>query len=430
MKERLKSILLVLLVVGSLIESYYLMYRLPGGDSVIKSATQYLKAENMGPESNVERLIFPDKMIIHMGDNKHTLFYPNSTFYNLIYSRLEGRIFDNFQRRTIQDLNVTELRNQNAGIELTFGAGVPVTLLQRVMQIHPDALFQAEQIDRILIYNVNNESKAHALFFSTEGDVVYEAGKVDLTVQDVQQHVDFGLTWTPYTSHNGQYYIPETKMEMVEVTLNVDAYTTEQMQRNLFFDPSITRYIREKDGSEIYTDSKRSLQVRQEQKWMRYTDPAALPDGQIDMDTEVLAAVDFVNQHGGWNGDYRLSLVGGGINRNEVVFQQYYGVYPILQTPQFKYGTIHVNLNQGTVSTYERSLIYVRSEDTKREIKMLPVGDELREQLKAIPNQKAVMDLYPAYIPSRSEEGLKLTPTWAVGLKSGKVVVLNEHMQP
>ncbi|WP_438348385.1 YycH family regulatory protein [Paenibacillus sp. FA6] len=426
MKEKLKSIVLVLLVLSSLVESYYLMYRLPGSDSVIKSAAKYLKAEDMGPETNVESLIYPDKMIIHMGDNKHTVFYPNSTFYNLIFSRLEGRSFDSFQRRSLQDLNIAEIRTENPGIELTFGAGVPVSLLQRVMQIHPDSLFQAEQIDRIWIYNVNNETKAHALFFSTEGDVVYEAGKADLTVQDVQQHVDFGLTWTPYTLQNGLYYIPETEVEMVATTLRIDAYTTEQMQRSLFFDPSITRNIREKNGSEIYTDSKRSLQVRQEQKWMRYTDPAALPDGEIDMDKEVLAAVDFVNQHGGWDGDYRLSLAGGGTDQNEVVFQQYYGTYPILERPQFQYGTINLNLHQGTVSTYERSLIYMKSEETKKEMKMLPGGEELRAHLKGISGQSRVVDLYPAYLPTSNEEGLLLTPVWAVKLQTGGVMVLNK----
>ncbi|AOZ92891.1 YycH family regulatory protein [Paenibacillus crassostreae] len=425
MKEKLKSIVLVLLVVGSLVESYYLMYRLPGSDSVIKSATSYIKTEYMGPESDVESLIYPNKMIIHMGEDKHTIFYPNSTFYNLIFSRLEGRSFDSFQRRSLQDINMAEIRTQNPGIELSFGEGVPVSLLQRVMQIQPDSLFQAEQINRIWIYNVSSESKARALFFSTEGDVVYEAGKADLTAQDVQQHVDFGQSWIPYSSVNGSYYIPETEVEMVAATIGVDAYTSEQMQRSLFFDPSITRNIKEKDGSEIYTDSKRSLQVRQEQKWMSYSDPAALPDGEDDIAKEVLAAVDFVNQHGGWNGDYRLSLAGGGIDQNEVEFQQYYGTYPILETPQFQYGLIKLNLHQGTVSTYERSLIYIQPEEAKKEMKTLSGGDDLRYKLKSISQQSEIVDLYPAYLPTRTDKGLQLKPVWAVNLKSGAVIVLD-----
>ena len=103
------------------------------------------------------------------------------------------------------------------------------------------------------------------MFFSTEGDVVYEAAQADLTVQDVDQLVDFGLSWTPYKMVDGRYYTPAKELNMVSMELPIGEYTVEQMQRSLFFDPSITRNIREKDGSEIYTDSKRSLQVDQGQ---------------------------------------------------------------------------------------------------------------------------------------------------------------------
>ncbi len=424
MKEKLKSIVLVLLVVSSLVESYYLMYRLPGSDTVIRSATNYIKTDYMGPETDVESLIYPDKMIIHMGEDKHTIFYPDSTFYNLIFSLLGGRSFDSFQRRSIQNIDLKEMRQKNPGIELTFESGVPVTLLQRVMQIQPDSLFQTELIDRVWIYNVNNESKAHALFFSTASGVVYEAGKADLTVQDVQQHVDFGTMWTPYTTVNGAYYMPEAPVEMVESTVGLGVYTAEQMQRSLFFDSSITRNIKEKDGTEIYTDSKRSLQVRQEQKWMKYTDPAALPAGESNVDKEVLAAVDFVNQHGGWNGDYRLSLAGGGVGKNKVVFQQYYENYRILEKPQFQYGTIKLDLHQGTVSAYERSLFYIKPVEENKKIKVLSGGEELKAKLKIVSEQSAIVDLYPAYLPSRNEEGLDLTPVWAVKLRSGAEMVL------
>lgn len=146
MKERIKSWMLVLLIFGSLVESYYLIYRLPGSDSAVLSKTLYVKTDNMGPEEKVENLLYPDKMIIHMGGDKHTLFYPSSTFYNLIMNRLKGRSFESFQRRSVQDFDWDKIRSENPGIELSFGAGIPVTLLQRVMQISPDSLFEGRAL--------------------------------------------------------------------------------------------------------------------------------------------------------------------------------------------------------------------------------------------------------------------------------------------
>lgn len=69
--------MLVLLILGSLVESYYLIYRLPGSDSAVLSKTLYVKTDNMGPKEKVENLLYPDKMIIHMGGDKHTPFYPS-----------------------------------------------------------------------------------------------------------------------------------------------------------------------------------------------------------------------------------------------------------------------------------------------------------------------------------------------------------------
>lgn len=142
MKERIKSCILALLVLGSLVESYYLIYRLPGADSAVLSENLYVKTDNMGPEEKVENLLYPDKMIIHMGEGKHTLFYPDSTFYSLIMNRLKGRGFESFQRHSVQDYDWDKIRNENPGIELSFGAGIPVTLLQRVMQLSPDSLLK------------------------------------------------------------------------------------------------------------------------------------------------------------------------------------------------------------------------------------------------------------------------------------------------
>lgn len=425
MKERVKSWVLVLLVCGSLVESYYLIYRLPGSDSAVMSENLYVQTDNMGPEEKVENLLYPDKMIIHRGGDKHTLFYPGSTFYDLILNRLKGRGFESFQRRSVQDFDWDKIRSDNPGIELSFGAGIPVTLLQRVMHLSPDSLFEGESIDRIWIYNIKNDSKAHAVFFSTRGDIVYEAAKADLTVQDVQQHVDFGMNWTPYTAVNGDYYVPEDNISLVEVEIPSGLYTIEQMQSNLFFDAGSTRYIPEKDGSKIYTDSKRSLQVDQDQNWMSYSDPAALPASESTPAKDVLEAVDFINYHGGWNGTYRLAATEEGNQERTVSFQQYYGSYPIMSKPKLQYGVMNLELQQGAVSSYERSLIYTEEDKAVRKAVELPGGDELRAKLAQFSQSSPIKDLTPAYNAEVRGKNLKLLPVWRVTLLDGTVFTVN-----
>ena len=63
----------------------------------------------------------------------------------------------------------------------------------------------------------------------------------------------------------------------------------------------------------------------------------------------------------GWNGTYRLAKAGESEDRTLVKFQQYYGGFPILNTPGFQYGVMELDLQQGTVTSYERSLLYLES---------------------------------------------------------------------
>jgi regulatory protein YycH of two-component signal transduction system YycFG len=430
-KERVKSLALALLVACSLVQSYFLIYQLPGSNPVVKSESDYIRTENMGTTLEADSMLFPAQIAVHMGEERHTVFYPDSTFYNLIYNRLKGRQFEGFQRYDIDNINWSDIRSKDIGVELEFGGGVPVELLQKVMQIAPDPLFDAENVNRLLIYNTGTDDQVRVFFFSSQGDVVYEATKADLTVQDVQQQVDFGKDWVPYTLTEG-YYVPEEPVDLVETGLNTGLYTTEQMQRSLFFDPSITRYIREKDGSEIYTDSKRSLQVKQNRNWINYTDPAAPSTGENSPSKNVLSAIDFVNDHGGWSGKYRLEQTSEGIEEDQhrVVFQQYYGTgqfgaFPILDLSTFHYGAITLEMRQGTITGYERSLIYSSGGSWEKKVVSLPGGKALRENIAALKAEASIAGLYPAYLPSLTEKGLLLKPTWVVELSNGATRVLN-----
>ncbi|GGA46975.1 YycH family regulatory protein [Paenibacillus physcomitrellae] len=423
MKETLKSAALALLIAASLVQSYFLIYRLPGTNPVVKTENDYVATENMGAAMEASSMIFPKQLVVHLGDNKHTVFYPDSTFYNLIFSRLQGRQFDGFQRDVAQSRDWAKIRSEDEGIELEFGTGIPVPLLQKIMQIAPDPLFESESIDRIFLYSSKNEDKVHVFFFSVQGDVVYEAAKADLTVQDLKQHVDFGRSWMPYTLVDNTYYVPDKPIEMVESTLETGQYTLEQMQRS-FFDPSITRNIREKDGSEIYTDSKRSLQVKQNRNWINYTDPAVPATGETSPDKNALSAVDFVNQHGGWSGRYRMELGEETDGKQTVRFQQYYDNYPIIDVPDFHYGIMKLEMREGTTTGYERSMLYVKTENQSKRIVQLPYGEDLQARVAAAAKNSRITALYPGYRPSMGEAGITLKAVWVLELEDGTVQVL------
>lgn len=163
----------------------------------------------------------------------------------------------------------------------------------------------------------------------------------------------------------------------------------------------------------------------QELNWMSYSDPAALPAGESTPAKDALEAVEFVNEHGGWNGTYRLASTEEEKQERKVSFQQYYGSYPIMSRPQLQYGVINLELQQGTVSSYERSLMYMEDEQAVKRIVELPGGDELKAKLAQISSGSAVKDLIPAYIPVLQRDTLRLTPVWRVTLNDGSVLTVS-----
>ncbi|EPY09903.1 MULTISPECIES: YycH family regulatory protein [Paenibacillus] len=434
MVERFKTMLLTFLVLLSLLQSFFLAYSMPNFDVRKKSTSDYITTDPLGPEEKVENLIFPEQLVLHLGGNKHTILYPGMTFYNIIVKRLQGRSYDGFQYRSLSAVDWNRIREENEGVELLFHAPIPLKLLQKVFPIGDDSALMDESIRRIWLYTTKDTKEVRVFFFNAKGDAVYESTRADLTEQDVKQQVEFGRSWTPYKLVNGSYYVPEQPIELLEVTLPYDRITAEQMQRSLFNDPTVTKNI-ETGNSEIYTDVKRGLEVNRGLQWLIYSDPVVQTEGQQDIASDVTAAVRFINQHGGWNGRYRVTLPDN--EKKDVLngatsglgtafrFQQYWGSYPIVNTSRFRFGYMQVTMQEGTVTSYERSLVQLHQRAEKKEMRQLVVGDALLQKLSALSQKKQIVGVDPVYIPELGKETVRLLPAWQVKYKDGSTALLD-----
>ena len=152
MIDRAKTLLLTALVILSLVQSYLLAYSMPGL-GVTKSPQQgYCRRSRWATRSKVENVIFPEDMVLHLGKSKHTVLYPASNFYNLIFGKIKSREFKGFQRMTVASVDWDEIRDRDQGLELRFGRGVPMDLLSKVLKLEGDASFMDDVVNRIWIY--------------------------------------------------------------------------------------------------------------------------------------------------------------------------------------------------------------------------------------------------------------------------------------
>lgn len=450
--ERAKTWMLAVLVVLSLVQSYMLSYSVPG--TAVRTPQNYVNTEQMGPESKTEDVLFPEQMILHFGNGNHTVLNPGDLpFYSLIMSKLKGRQFGGFQRTSAEIVNWLEIRDRNLGIELRLGSGLPVQLLSRMLQLESsDGTFQSDTIDRIWIFRSAGSEEVRTFFFSTDGSAAYEATQADLTVRDVEDDVGLGEYWTPYKPNIYGVYLPQQPVEAAEAETNYQTYSPDLLQRNLFFDPGMTRSRKDRTGSQVYTDGKRTLQVEQDGQWISYTDPAAPLSGagtgasRTTPAGSISSSVLFVNQHGGWDGLHQLEGMteprrpdrtpqpGGsgaangssaGADQHFLLFRQYFRfgenrILPIVPSPEFRFGYIQLTVQQGNVTAYERSLITLNGSPTRKAVRWLPGGSSLEAAISGYERRSEIRSLYPVVKAYRADEGsIRFTPVWAVRLKDG-----------
>ncbi|MBJ6361656.1 YycH family regulatory protein [Paenibacillus sp. GCM10012307] len=426
MIEKFKTGVLAFLVVLSLLQSYFLAYSFPSLGPIVTSEQDYVQTEKIGKEERVENLIFPEDIVLHLGEDKHTVLYPDTEFYKRVLEKLRGREFKGFERNMVNVQDWSAIRKGEIGLELRFGYGVPVELLQKMMKLDGDLMFLNDYIDRIWIYKVADRDEVRVYFFSSQSGVVYESIRADLTISDVQEYVGYGEYWPSYKTNDGELYLPTKPLEAIEAVIKYETYSPEQMQKNLFFDPSSTRTIEDRSGTQIYTDGKRGMQVEQDGQWIKYTDPVAASSSKDQLSSNVYSAISFINQHGGWDGLHRF------INPKEsgvIEFRQYYQSMPIMSLPGFRFGLMELVLQQGNVTEYERSLMTISYGKAEKQIRYLPGGEQLDRLLSSYHRRAEVEAVYPALRPSLTKEALiRLTPVWAIRLKDGTSEILSQAL--
>jgi regulatory protein YycH of two-component signal transduction system YycFG len=428
MMEKMKSVTLIILVIISLVQSYFLAYSSPKFDNVVQ--TDYVQNEVIGTQAERGDILFPEQIILHSGHNTHTLLPLSQQFYSMIYDNfLKRKFYDGFRRYDTSSvyLNWDYIRKQNPGIELRFKEAIPLHVLQSILQIKQEAPLVDEMISRIWIYTVDNTDEVHTFFLTNKSSVVYEATKVDISADNVKKFVAFGQYRTTYHSVTGDYYLPDDSLTMTRIQASYSEFTADQLKRNLFVDPSMTRYFVERDLTQIYTDGKRALQLKNVTHWMKYSDPISTPvDNSNDAKENLLSSIQFINEHGGWNGTYIYSRMSSDLDTGSqtFLFRQYVDNsvdnYPLIGLSPNNFGYIKLVLQRGVVSVYERSLINIDNNSIEKKEAFLPGGKTLDNMIDNYAKKLEIVSVFPAYqvIVIRGKK-VDLVPRWAVELKDG-----------
>jgi regulatory protein YycH of two-component signal transduction system YycFG len=424
--DKMKSILLIALVVTSLFQSYKLAYSYPKLDQI--STNEYIQPEMLGKQVEIKELLFPDQIVVHHGNELHSVLYPNTNDYESLLDTIKQRSFDGLRSLTSYQLNVDleQAQHNYEGIELVFRQGLPLKLLQNIFRIRYEDSIDNDTITRIWIMKIQESEEIRALFFTDTSNIIYEVSKADFTTKDVENFIAFGDISKPYRYFQNDILLPTLPVVSSVYAYEYTEYSVEQLKGILFVDPGITRNIKERDGSEIYTDGKRGFRITQEDKLFTYTNPIATNTTLDGIKDQMIASVKFINEHGGWDASYIMAMntQRQRLKKEKFFFQMFYGSYPVVDIQKQKFGKINVFVEDGNVTNYERSLLIPDSVVRTVGEELLISANEIEEVLKYYPKAELIVMIYPIYTSVVSETQITLYPVWAVELRDGTIDVI------
>lgn len=438
-RERVKTVLLNLLVLTSFGLTVLLWNNQPQFE-VIAPAT-YVEPEPLGIAHDVEELIRPQAIVFHYGQDRHTKASPIDPPYTMVASQMEKWYFYDFNLYVVTAEQWQALMREKPGIEIRYRAGIPISVVHELFTLRGEMSRDIEEIDRLWLYLEEDEDIVYALFISSEEQKMVRARTVvspkdlrdsylrvgntlpeqylKVMEADLYDAAQLKISWRTF-------YLPKETSVMRLYHYNYLPITEKALMDAFFLDPTLVRRILERDGTIIYTDGSRSIQLRPEKQMFTFTDPA-LPErrGELTIADKLHGAVAFVNQHLGWTDSYYLDKILQRPGEGDVfVFRQYLGAYPLIAGEGNDGETITITSDEGQVVSLKQSLfdydIYINFDE-----QVVMSGPELfayaREQQIDL---SLVDDAYLAYRPSVYPGYIKLTPVWVLEKASGEQLLI------
>jgi regulatory protein YycH of two-component signal transduction system YycFG len=203
--------------------------------------------------------------------------------------------------------------------------------------------------------------------------------------------------------------------------------TESELMDAFFLDRALVRQIVERDGTTIFTDGSRAIQMAQSAQSIVFTDPA-FQQGKSELTEEekVRAGISFINQHLGWTDEYLFEKIEESDGQgNEITFRLHVGAYPLIGMNGNQTDSIRVTLEEGQVVTMKRSLIDLDKLIDYQEWTVMS-GSELFTYLRSRNiDTRRVKNSSLAYQIKLFQGYVELNPVWVVDTVDGRQYIIS-----
>ena len=336
-RELMKSVFLFFLVGLSIFLTWNIWTYSPDLKPIDEK--KYIQDEIAVNEKQVmKNVIKPHQIIYHINDRQYGSYSDEDI--TSVLNEMAGWTFYDYKhatnRQAEDDFNA--FLHQDGMAILSFADDIPFALYRQMIQIEEKEIPEENiGFDRILIEagrNDGNELKVY--FVSTESRQVYEFKANGDSV------ADFADSMTSYASELPGYEVVEVAenrhiyLPSDEAVINQYKYLPEMLDRNDFRDALFSDQASVKRetvaGGEEFTDGSSIMKVMNETMTLQYVDPSKTKGNPVSAHTEaeILGkSIDFVNEHAGWNDNYRFVQLAGNSQKSTVRYRLYVQGLPV-----------------------------------------------------------------------------------------------------
>lgn len=305
--ENIKSIILTILVVTSVVITWSLWTYQPNYETMENA--NYVQEVALSEQKEINNIVKPDTVLYHHKDVHYGT--TDSGELDRTIQELKGWSFLDIENISDEVKNISDFVQAEGNVEIIFPDVVPFELYKNAINIE-DKNTPEFKFNRI-VFNVENRSKEDGLvYFIQYGNPKEQHIYVShISFADVKgyknQFYDVSNQLTPYFAFKATdertLFIPDIQTNLTSFKYFLNRLDAEKFKDALFSDPSFVQknYV---TNNEEYTDGSSMMMVDNDTKMLSYVNPAEETNTVMSSNDLLLKGIDFVNEHGGWTGNY------------------------------------------------------------------------------------------------------------------------------
>ncbi|MFY3792546.1 YycH family regulatory protein [Ureibacillus sp. MALMAid1270] len=412
--ELLKSIVLTVLVLLSLVLTFSIWNYTPTLQTIDDTKMNQII---LGTEKKLNDVIKPYRILFKDEGNFHGTV--NSIEINSILSQLVGWKSSNvtFIQSHLTEQQINNLTNGDKRITFFYDTEVPLKILNSMLFLTQDELPEAT-FNRLIIdwSSLNSKNSIEMHFINSEVGTHYRADVLMESESFLNAFIQSSTSLQAYAEiargNALSLYVPTDPIELLNLTYTIGEVSPSTFKDILFIEPSIVQRSLDSATSEKYIDGMALMTVDTNTRVLNYVYPASESIGDIPVSKLIRDSFEFINEHGGFTGDYRLKTTNA--SRHIVEYQLYLQGLPVFSS--ITSTKISTTWGDNQIFRYRRPYYFLDSNiSSEKNIVNLPSGIEMIDTIKRSKNIKleSLDELYIGYYFTQiSESGYTLEPRW------------------